>query len=117
MLNINKVKSVYIAPGATDLRKSINGLSLMITDSFELAPFSNSLFVFCNRDRTRLKILHWEFNGFWLYYRRLERGKFNWPQTVSEVLQVNLSELKWLLEGFELRCGKRHQEVKERVII
>ena len=105
MLNIRKVQSVYIAPGPTDLRKSVDGLALIVQDSF------------CNRDRTRLKILHWEYNGFWLYYRRLERGKFNWPQTESEVFKVDLSELKWLLDGFELRCGKRHQEVKERQLI
>lgn len=117
MLNIYKVEAVFIAPGATDLRKSVDGLSIIVQDSFELDPFSNSLFVFCNRDRTRLKILHWEFNGFWLYYRRLERGKFNWPQTESDVFKVDISELKWLLEGFELRCGKRHDEVKERQII
>lgn len=117
MMNIHKVKSVYVAPGPTDLRKSVDGLALIVQECFELDPFSNSLFVFCNRDRTRLKILHWEYNGFWLYYRRLERGKFNWPQTASEVLRVDLNELKWLLEGFELRCGKHHQEVKERQII
>ena len=117
MLNIDKVDTVYIAPGVTDLRKSVDGLSLIVQESFELDPFSNSLFVFCNRNRTRLKILHWEFNGFWLYYRRLERGKFNWSRTEEEVLKVDLNELKWLLDGFELRCGKRHKEVKERQII
>lgn len=117
MLNIHQIEAVYIAPGATDLRKSVDGLSLIVQEVFELDPFSNALFVFCNRDRSRLKILHWEYNGFWLYYRRLERGKFNWPRTSEEAIKVNLDELKWLLEGFELRCGKRHEEVKERQII
>lgn len=117
MLNIHRIKTVYIAPGATDLRKAVNGLSLIVQEVFDLDPFSDALFVFCNRDRTRLKILHWEKNGFWLYYRRLEKGRFNWPMTEEEVFKVNLVELKWLLEGFELRCGKRLKEVKERVII
>ncbi len=117
MLNIRKVKAVYLAAGTTDLRKSIDGLSLIVQESFDLDPFSNSLFVFCNRDKTKLKILHWEYNGFWLYYRRLSRGKFNWPMTSDEVIKVDIKELKWLLDGYEVRCGKRFEEVKERQII
>lgn len=65
---------VYLAIGSTDMRKSINGLAAIVQESFELNPFSNSLFVFCNKSRNKLKILHWQHNGFWLHYRRLERG-------------------------------------------
>lgn len=67
---------VYLACGSTDMRKSIDGLAVLVKESFQLDPFSNALFVFCNRNRDKLKILYWENNGFWLYYRRLERGKF-----------------------------------------
>lgn len=117
MLNIDKVKAVYLASGATDLRKSIDGLSLIVQENFNLDLFSNALFVFCNRNKTKLKILHWEYNGFWLYYRRLSSGKFNWPKTNEEVIKIDIKELKWLLEGYEVRCGKRFKEVKERLII
>lgn len=106
MLNIDKVKAVYLASGATDLRKSIDGLSLIVQENFNLDLFSNALFV-----------LHWEYNGFWLYYRRLSSGKFNWPKTNEEVIKIDIKELKWLLEGYEVRCGKRFKEVKERLII
>ncbi len=61
------------------MRKSIDGLALMVSEVLELNPLSESLFVFCNRGRDKLKILHWQTNGFWLYYRRLEKGRFNWP--------------------------------------
>ena len=71
--------NVYLAPGVTDMRKSIDGLSLMVSEILELDSFSENLFVFCNRERNKLKILHWQTNGFWLYYRRLEKGRFNWP--------------------------------------
>ena len=57
---------VYLAPGVTDLRKSIDGLSLIVQESFELNPFSKSLFVFCNRKKDKIKILQWEYSGFWL---------------------------------------------------
>ncbi len=69
---------VYLAPGITDMRKSINGLALIVNEVLALDPFSESLFVFCNRGRNKLKILHWQTNGFWLYYRRLEKGRFKW---------------------------------------
>ena len=70
---------VYLASGSTDLRKSIDGLAVLVKEAFNLDLFSQCLFVFCNRKRDKLKILQWQHNGFWLYYRRLERGKFKWP--------------------------------------
>ncbi|PEN68724.1 IS66 family insertion sequence element accessory protein TnpB [Bacillus toyonensis] len=63
------IEKVYLAQGATDLRKSIDGLAAIVNEEFELDPFSPCLFVFCNRSRDKLKILVWEHNGFWLHYR------------------------------------------------
>jgi transposase len=62
---------VYLAPGATDMRRSINGLSPMVAETLELDPVSPHWFVFCSRGGDKLKILHWQTNGFWLHYRRL----------------------------------------------
>ncbi|MBO1916040.1 IS66 family insertion sequence element accessory protein TnpB [Providencia rettgeri] len=56
------------------MRKSIDGLSLIVAETLEMDPFSESWFIFCNRTRDKLKILFWDTNGFWLYYRRLEKG-------------------------------------------
>jgi len=61
------------------MRKSINGLMALVKDSFSLDPFSEALFVFCNRNRNRIKILEWDCDGFWLYFKRLEHGHFHWP--------------------------------------
>ena len=72
-------KEVYLACGATDMRKSINGLAAIVESSFRLDPFTGALFVFCNRSRDRLKILEWDADGFWLYFKRLEKGHFRWP--------------------------------------
>lgn len=64
---------VLLACGATDLRKSIDDLAALVQQSLGVSPFSPTLFVFCNRDRDKLKMLYWDHNGFWLSYRRLER--------------------------------------------
>ena len=110
MLNVRNVSKIYLAPGVTDFRKSINGLSQIVQNEFELDPFQSSLFIFCNRSCDKLKILHWEHNGFWLYYRRLESGKFKWP--TNEVIDtVSQKELKQLLEGWPIIRGVAHEKL------
>ena len=109
---------VYLALGSTDLRKSIDGLAVLVKEGFNLDPFSTCLFVFCNRKRDKLKILRWEHNGFWLYYRRLERGKFQWPDEPGEgVSTISQRELRWLLDGLPLNRRLGHQEVTARTIL
>lgn len=71
----SKVK-VYITLGSTDMRKSINGLSLLVADQFGLDLFSGSLFVFCNRKWDLAKILYWADNGFCIWMKRLEQDVF-----------------------------------------
>lgn len=109
---------VYLACGPTDLRKSIDGLAIIVSESFKLDPFSNALFVFCNRNKDKMKILHWEYSGFWLYYKRLEKGVFKWPDTKSDMsLCVSSRELTWLLDGLSLHQKEAHKEVVERLFI
>jgi transposase len=79
---------VYLALGATDMRKQINALGALVQERLGLAPFSGALFVFCNRRRTTLKILWWDRNGFCLWMKRLERERFRWPEREAEVAEV-----------------------------
>jgi transposase len=91
-------KPVYLACGATDMRKSINGLAAIVQSNFALDPCSNALFVFCNRSRDRIKILEWDGDGFWLYFKRLEKGHFKWATVGEEpTLTLNREELYTLL--------------------
>ncbi|GGJ67694.1 transposase [Anoxybacillus voinovskiensis] len=118
MLNAATVTHVYLARGSTDLRKSIDGLAAIVQETFQLDPFSSSLFVFCNRGRDKLKILHWDYNGFWLYYRRLERGTFDWPsEHHSEPLQISPRQLRWLLDGLSLDQKQAYSAVTAKKVI
>ena len=83
---------------------NIDGLALLVQRKFNLDPFSNALFVFCNRKRDKLKILFWDKNGFWLYYRRLESGHFNWPQIkdTGHTLAVSEQQLSCYLTDCSL---------------
>ena len=119
MLRMTPSCPVYLAVGPTDLRNNIDGLALKIQMIFNLDPFSPSLFVFCNRSRNKIKILFWDKNGFWLYYKRLESGTFKWPQKVDSkrTLAVTEQQLSWILDGLNLEEKEAHKEVKARKII
>jgi transposase len=98
---------VYVAVGSTDMRKSINGLSIVVEQAMDLNPFTGDLFVFCNRVRTIVKILYWDHNGFCLWHKRLEKDRFKWPQSVEEVLAIDQRQLRWLLSGLDIADAHR----------
>jgi len=110
-------KHVYLACGHTDMRKSINGLSLIVESSFNLDPFDGALFVFCNRNRDRIKILEWDGDGFGLYFKRLEKGHFRWPSPGEDATMVLTGEeLSYLLGGTRIELKLKRNEVFERKI-
>ncbi|BBN97853.1 IS66 family insertion sequence element accessory protein TnpB [Sporolactobacillus terrae] len=119
MIRGSNILNAYLAKGPTDLRKSIDGLSILVQESFHLDPFAPCLFVFCNRKRDKLKILYWEYNGFWLYYKRLEKGTFQWPKAndASPSLKIDRRQLNWLLDGLSINQSQAHREVTERTLI
>ena len=118
MLTGVSVEKVYLAVGATDLRMSINGLSAIVQECFELDPYSTDLYVFCNKNRDRLKILRWQHNGFWLYIRRLDKGRFNWPGSAdSDIIEVSGRELGWLLDGLSIHQSRAHRKTSPKLAI
>jgi transposase len=99
------------------MRKSINGLAELVKSSFNLDPFAAAIFVFCNRNRDRVKILEWDVDGFWLYFKRLEKGHFRWPQIGDEpVMALSDEELSVLLGGVRVELKLKRNEVTERRI-
>jgi transposase len=109
MLATAPESKVYVAVGYTDMRKSINGLALLVEEHFQLNLFSGSLFAFCNRKKDRVKILYWERNGFCLWMKRLEEDVFHWPETEQDIVEVSRTALEWLLHGLDLR--QAHQRL------
>jgi transposase len=92
---------VFLAVGTTDMRKSINGLSVLVERAMGHNPFKGDLFVFCNRRRNMIKILYWDKNGFALWHKRLEKHRFHWPTTTDAVISLSAKELEWLLAGLD----------------
>lgn len=117
-INLDGITGIYLAHGVTDMRLSIDGLSAIIQETFQLDPCSSNLFLFCSRNRDRIKILHWEHNGFWLYYRRLENGRFQWPEgPEDEASSITPRQLRWILEGLSLEEGKVFPKVFAKKVI
>jgi transposase len=117
MLTLPNPENVYLACGSTDLRKSIDSLAALVQEGFGLDPFAPSLFVFCNRQRDKLKILLWDHNGFWLLYRRLERGTFQWPTGREGTVTVSSRELRCLLDGLTLTQRMAHPPVRVQAVM
>lgn len=103
---------VYLALGFTDMRKAVNGLSLLVESQLGQDALSGHLFAFCNRRRTIIKVLYWEHNGFCLWQKRLEEEQFRWPETEADVLEVGPRELQWLLSGLEVQQSCSHKELQ-----
>lgn len=105
-----KAVDIYVQPGPTDMRKHINGLSAWAQERMEQDVFSGSLYMFCSRDRKRLKILYWDRNGFCLWMKRLEKDKFPWPENGQKALQLRREQLQQLLAGIDF--FHTYQEIK-----
>lgn len=102
---------VYLAPGATDMRKSFRGLVAATREVLEEDPLSGHVFGFCNRRRTLLKLLLWDTTGFWIFAKRLEQGTFAWPEPAPGELKLHLSgeELAAVLGGYALDVSTRRR--------
>lgn len=109
MVGLSPATKVSLAVGATDLRKSFEGLHGLVRDRLALDPSSGHLFLFSNQARNRLKVLFWDGSGLWVCVKRLERGRFSWPEAEQACVCVTLSyeELSLLLGGIDLSQTRR----------
>ena len=117
MLDFDSGTKVYLACGTTDLRKGFEGLKLIIKLNFKLDPYSKSMFVFCNRTRTVLKILQWDGSGLWLFIKRLDHGRFLWLSNADEVKLISVKQLHWILQGLSLEQKNAFKDRHPTLII
>lgn len=105
---------IYIACQTTDFRKQIDGLVALVTMQFKLDPFSEScVFIFCNKKRNAIKVLRYDKNGFVLATKKLlEDMKFQWPKTPTEVKEVSILQIEWLLQGLNMEQKKAHYPIE-----
>ena len=109
MLTLSPAVRIYLAAGATDLRKGFDGLAAIAREVLLRDPLSGALFVFTNARRTRVRVLTWDGTGMWLMTKRLEKGTFAWPRTDAATRSVTLRA-----EELSILLGGLHVEVKRR---
>lgn len=106
------VTPIWLYPQPIDFRKQIDGLVLLIADHLQLNPASGQLFLFRNRYANKIKILWWDRNGFWLCYKRLEKGRLKFPSSGEEILELTRDQLSWLLSGLDYAKQQQLPEIK-----
>lgn len=100
---------IYLHRDPIDFRKQVHGLAAIVEQEFAHNPFSGALYLFCNRQRSRIKGLMWEDNGFILYYKVLAEEKFHWPKAEEELITLTGEQINWLLDGYDLSVMKGHR--------
>ncbi|MCA9140496.1 MAG: IS66 family insertion sequence element accessory protein TnpB [Planctomycetales bacterium] len=112
MLNFTHYTKIFVHTEATDMRKGFSGLSAIVRERFEADPTDGSLFLFINRRRDRMKLLHFADGGFWLYYRLLEAGTFESLASCDGTckLQIDATELSMLLSGVSLAASSKRRK-------
>jgi transposase len=119
MFAIGPATRIYLATGATDLRQGFEGLYGLVRDRLQLEPLSGHLFIFCNKERNRTKVLFWDGSGLWVCTKRLEKGRFSWPSREEQQERVRLSqeELALLLGGIEVGRTRRKNWYRKEIIM
>jgi len=103
MIGVPLGTRVWMAAGVTDMRKGMDGLAAVVQTALGERPFSGDVFVFRGRRGDLLKLLWWSGDGMNLYAKRLERGRFVWPQASSGAVHLTTAQLSMLLEGIDWR--------------
>jgi len=109
MLKLDENTRIYVADKPVDFRKAINGLSALVVEEWTKPVNDGSVYVFYNAALDRVKCLFWNKNGFVLYHKRLERGRFKMSKTADEMYPITQNQLDWLLAGLDF---KRMNEFK-----
>lgn len=113
MLSLSPEVPILIYHQPVDMRKSIDGLSLLVVDVLCRDPQEKTLYLFRNKSGDKFKALFWDGNGFFLLYKRLEKGRFQFPKAMaSDYYEIDADLFNWLRKGFDFYALKQHPELK-----
>jgi transposase len=108
-----EVNAIYLHRDPVDFRQSINGLAVVVEQAMLLSPFADAVFVFCNKNRDKIKVLYWDQTGFCLWYKRLEKEQFQWPRRHPVgVMSLSAEQWQWLLQGYDISNMQAHQPLQ-----
>ena len=108
MFGLGLATKIYVAVEAVDMRKGFEGLYGLVRDQLGADPLGGHLFLFSNRTRTRLKALVWDGSGLWVCAKRLEKGRFRWPEAAGRhSVTMRSEELAMLVNGLDLKQTRR----------
>jgi transposase len=112
MLSVPASVSIFLYNGPADMRKGFDGLSGLVREHLQADPTDGSLYLFVNRRRDRLKILHFDGSGFWLYYKRLEAGTFEPVSSDGVCVELSATQLAMLLGGVSLVAARQRKRYR-----
>ena len=112
--DISGISKIYCVTGATDMRRSFDGLMAIIRDTYQMDPYEKAVYLFCGKRKNTLKALYFDRDGFCLLSKRLDsNGRFQWPRNSSEVRQLTRQEFQWLMEGLSIEQPKAIRPVPQ----
>lgn len=112
MLSLGENTKIFISLDPVDMRNSMNGLSAKIVDVFEQSAMSRHVFVFYNKARDKVKLIFWDRNGFVLYYKRVEKGRFKIKKSADKAtIELTENQLQWLLAGLDFQLMHEFKEI------
>ena len=117
MLSVSSGVKIFLYNGVADLRRGFDGLAAIVEDAMGENPLSGSLYIFLNRRGNRIKALYWDNDGYAIWYKRLERGRFEMPKAEGfegTRLEITASQLSLILEGIELASVRRRRRFQLR---
>ncbi len=112
MFSLPANAAIYLHTEPTDMRRGFEGLSGVIRGQFGSDPQDGSLFLFVNRRKDRMKILHWDGTGYWIYYKRLEAGTFELPRSSDGRVEIDTAQMAMILAGIPLRNDCRRKRYR-----
>ena len=115
---LSKSQRYFMHCKNTDMRKGFNGLCGLVRNEFLQNPLSGDVFIFINRPRNRIKLLHWQGDGFAIYYKRLEKGTYEMPEikSTSVSIELDMQQLLLILEGISLLSVRKRKRYEHHFV-